>query len=111
MKWYHGTSIENWKTIQEEGVLYGRRYVTDNVGNILYEVSRCTYLATDNEEAKCYGTILLEVEYNPFNRLGNIKKNSKGRPVNNYIPDCWQIRVYEPIKLENIKRIPYDRKD
>ena len=36
MKFYHGTSKENWLKIQEEGVLFGRRYVTDNDGNIMF---------------------------------------------------------------------------
>ena len=49
MIFYHGTSEENWNAIQKEGILYGRRFVTDSKGNIVKEVDRCTYLAVDVE--------------------------------------------------------------
>ena len=99
MKWYHGTSEDMWQTIQQEGMLFGRRYFEGR------EVSRCTYLATDIEEAKQYGNIILEVKYNPFNEQGNIKEDERGIPLNNYVEGCWQLRVYEPIPIENVKRI------
>lgn len=95
MIFYHGTSKENWRKIQQEGVLYGRRYITDENGCRIKEVDRCTYLAVDLDEAKCYGDIILQVEYDP------LKHNSK----NNYIEGCWQVRVYEPILLQDIKQI------
>ena len=94
MKFYHGTSKENWEAIQKEGILYGRRYVLNNDGSINHEVDRCTYLAVDKEEAKCYGEIVLEVEYDPFQSKHN-----------NYIEGCWQVRVYEPISLNQIKKL------
>lgn len=94
MIFYHGTTKDNWEKIQEEGILFGRRYVLNNDGTINREVSRCTYLAIDLEEAKCYGEVVLEVEYNPLNSKHN-----------NYQEGCWQVRVYEAIPLENIKRI------
>ena len=84
MIWYHGTSKERWKQIQTEGVLWGIRG---------YGMDRCTYLAADIQEAKCYGEIVLRIEYNPFE---NIKDN-------NYIDGCWQMRVYEPIPLNRIE--------
>lgn len=86
MKFYHGTSEDNWKRIQEEGVLWGERG---------YGVSRCTYLAIDEKEASNYGSILLEIEYDPF----------ENPEENNYCENCWQVRVYEPIPIENISRI------
>lgn len=86
MKFYHGTSKENWEAIKQEGILFGRLLVNNK------EVSRCTYLAVDLEEAKCYGEVVLEVEYNPY----------KHKNMNNYIEDCWQLRVYEPIPLSDI---------
>jgi len=95
MIFYHGTTKESWETIQQEGFLYGRRYIVDNNGKIVQEVSRCTYLATDLEEAKHYGEVVLQVEYDP--------KSSKHRNYNNYVDDCWQLRVYEPIPLSQIK--------
>ena len=94
MIFYHGTSKENWNAIQKEGILYGRRFVTGNNGNIIKEVDRCTYLAVDLEEAKCYGDVVLQVEYNPTNSKHN-----------NYKENCWQIRVYEPIPLSNVTKL------
>ena len=95
MIFYHGTTKENWNNIQKEGILFGRRYITDNDGNIIKEVSRCTYLALNKEEAKQYGDIILEVEYDPFVNPG----------LNNYTLNCWQVRVYEPIHLTNVKKL------
>lgn len=92
MIFYHGTSQESWEAIQQEGFLYGRRYITDSNGKIIKEVNRCTYLATDLEEAKYYGEVVLQVEYDP--------KSSKH---DNYVDGCWQLRVYEPIPLSQIK--------
>ena len=83
MKFYHGTSKDIWEKIKSEGVLFGVRNAP----------SRCTYLSVDIEEAKCYGEIVLEVDYNP---ILNTHKN-------NYIDGCWQLRVYEPILIENVK--------
>lgn len=94
MVFYHGTSKENWNAIQKEGILYGRRFITDNKGNITKEVDRCTYLAVDLEEAKCYGDVVLQVEYNPLNSKHN-----------NYKEGCWQVRVYEPIPLSNVIKL------
>lgn len=94
MRFFHGTDENSWKAIQDEGILYGRRYVTNSDGEIIKEVDRCTYLACDKEDAALYGPIILEVEYNPA--------SSK---LNNYIEGCWQMRVYEPIPMNNIKRI------
>lgn len=96
MKFYHGTTLENWKQIQKEGILFGIRAVLDKNGNISseYKPQRTTYLATTTAEAKCYGDIVLEVEYDPFLHP---KKN-------NYVDGCWQLRVYEPIPLINIKQ-------
>ena len=92
MIFYHGTSKENWAKIQKEGVLWGRRFIVDENRNPIKEVDRCTYLAVDKEEANCYGDIVLRVEYDPFNSKHN-----------NYKEGCWQVRVYEPIQIENIK--------
>ena len=94
MTFYHGTSKENWDAIQKEGVLWGRRYITGSDGNILKEVDRCTYLAVEKEEAQHYGEIVLEVQYDPTNSKHN-----------NYKEGCWQVRVYEPIPLSQIKEL------
>ena len=91
MKFYHGTSKENWKKIQEEGCLWGRRYVLNSDGTVDHEVDRCTYLAVDEQEARCYGEVVLEVDYDPASSKHN-----------NYCDGCWQVRVYEPIPLNRI---------
>ena len=85
MKFYHWTTKKNREKIKSEWVL---RWVRD-------APSRCTYLAVDKEEAKQYGEIVLEVEYEP----------SKHSKENNYYEWCWQVRVYEPIPIENIKEL------
>ncbi len=85
MIFYHGTSEENWEKIKQEGVLFGERGTP----------SRCTYLAIERQEAEKYGKVVLQVDYDPFVHP----------EFNNYITDCWQIRVYEPILLEKIKRL------
>lgn len=85
MVFYHGTSKANWKKIKKENCLYGIRNAS----------SRCTYLALEKKVAECYGKVVLEVSYNPF-------KHSK---KNNFIVGCWQIRVYEKIKLNLIRKL------
>ena len=104
MTFWHGTSEENWKSIRDEGVRWGRRFIVDDDGNPVKEVSRCTYLALERKDAEKFGDVVLEVEYDPFNRLGNIRRDRHG-PLNNYSPDSWQLRVYEPIEIRNTKRI------
>ncbi|NEN87952.1 MAG: hypothetical protein F6K48_03120 [Okeania sp. SIO3H1] len=89
--WYHGTSEELWDAIQKEQILFGERHTEDP------ELSpdRCTYLADTQEEAACYGDVVLQVGYDP---TVHPKKN-------NYVENCWQMRVYEPIPLSDCKRI------
>ncbi len=85
MIFYHGTSRINWKKIKKEKCLWGIR----NAPN------RCTYLAIECKEARCYGKIVLKVYYNPF----------KYPTKNNFIKECWQFRVYEKIDLKYIKEL------
>ena len=84
MTFYHGTTEKAWAQIQKEGMLFGKRDAP----------SRVTYLALTKEEAECYGSVVLEVEYNPYLH----------KEMNNYSPDCWQVRVYEPIYIETIHK-------
>lgn len=84
--WYHGTTNDALKKIQQEGVLFGVRNTP----------SRCTYLAAELSTAKQYGDVILQVNYNP----------SGGD--NNYCDDCWQMRVYEPIPIKNITILTRD---
>lgn len=94
MKWYHGTNKEAWEHIQKEKILFGIDKFDNNA-------LRKTYLAVDIKEAKCYGNVLLEVEYDP-----TIHPN-----MNNYIDGCWQVRVYEPIPISKIKLIAKNKKE
>jgi len=82
MKFYHGTTIQNWKKIKKEGVLWGIRKNAP---------SRCTYLTPSKREAIGWGDVVLGVEYDPSNG------------VNNYVDGCWQFRVYDPIPIKNIE--------
>ena len=82
MKFYHWTTKDNREKIKSEWVLRWVREIWN----------RCTYLAVDKEEAKQYGDVVLEVEYNPY----------KHRNKNNYEEWCWQLRVYEPITISQI---------
>jgi len=86
--WYHGTTREAWERIQKQGALHGDRGRSPITGK---PVARCTYLARDLEEARQYGDVILEVDYEPM--LGQ----------DNYEPGGWQIRVYTPIPLWNVK--------
>lgn len=83
MTFWHGCSVDAWAAIQAEGVLWGRRNAP----------SRCTYLATDQAEAREHGEVLLRVEYEP------------GSGTDNYVEGCWQVRVYDPIPLEQVRRV------
>jgi len=95
MKFYHGTTEEAWKEIQEEGVLWGRK----NQYWMGRALSRITYLAVKKEHAGIYDNrgltnepcVILEVDLDIELR-----------------EDQWQIAVYEPIPLSKIKRIPYE---
>ncbi len=88
MKFYHGTNQYGLSQIKKDGFLLHNRATKENPN-----MSPCTYLAIEKEEAKKYGDVLLEVEYNPL-----INKE-----LNNYKDDCWQLRVYEKIYISNIK--------
>lgn len=83
MKFYHWTTKENREKIKSEWVLRWVRNAS----------SRCTYLAVDKEEAEKYGDVVLEVKYKP-------KKWQ-----DNYCGWCWQVRVYKPIPIENVKKL------
>ena len=96
MIFYHGTTEEAWEQITKDGELFGYDRILSNDRKTVLQEFRKTYLATDIEEAKCYGDVILEVEYDPY---------KKGARCNGFNEDCWQIRVYEPIPISNIKRI------
>ena len=97
MKFYHGTSRENWEKIKKEGVLWGYR-VHDGIPTLNY---RYTYLSPHIEVAEAYGDIILEVEYSHV--------GVDGRKIDNYGFDpppgqtCWQFSIFVPILIKDIK--------
>lgn len=94
MKFYHGTSEAAWAEIQREGQLWGKREPITFEDGVTTNPSRCTYLSVgDALEAAQYGDIVLEVDYEP------------GSKTDNYSDGCWQVRVYDPIPLEQVRRI------
>lgn len=97
MKFWHGCYKDAWDKTVKQGFLLHERHVYDEHGHIskLFEPVPCTYLATTKKEAMMYGTHVLEVEYDP-------RRNPR---MNNYAPESWQMRVYEPIPIENVKLI------
>jgi hypothetical protein len=90
MKFYHGTDKEGHEFTQKQGYLLYPR-ATKEFPNI----SPCVYLAVDLEEAQQYGDHIYEVEYNP----------TINPAKNNYNSESWQVRVYEPIPLNQVKLI------
>lgn len=102
MKFYHGTSLEKWKLIQKEGVLWGYN-IHKNPDGSTYRGYRYTYLTPDIKIAEKYGDVLLEVEYDPV--------GVDGRGIDNYGFDpppgqiCWQFSVFLPISIDRAKRI------
>ena len=89
MIFYHGTSEENWKKIQREGILFGQ--------GLSY---RFTYLTPLIEMARSYGNIVLEVEYEPVG-VGSGIDNYGFNPPEGMI--CWQFSVFVPIPLSNVR--------
>jgi hypothetical protein len=78
--------------IQAEGVLWG---VTSSY--------RYTYLSPSKEIHKSYGSVLLEIQYEPvgINGMGidNYGFNSPPGMV------CWQFSVFIPISIADVRRI------
>ena len=100
MKFYHGTSMESWKAIKKEGVLWGGCTYHKTGGKGCY---RYTYLSPHREVALAYAKpVLLEVEYEPV---------GVGSKIDNYGFDpppgetCWQFSVFVPIPLKQVRRI------
>lgn len=103
MKFYHGTTETGWKEMQKEGILFGKRDA--ETMKCFPKACRVTWLALKKKDAMQWAKpVLLEVEYNPYDENGE-KRSDKHGSLTNYHPDCWQLTCYEPIPIENIKRI------
>jgi hypothetical protein len=92
MIFYHGTSKKNWDKIRDEGILFG-------IGNSY----RYTYLTPDFDIAKKYGSVVLQVKYEPIGIDGNMIDNYGFDPPKGQT--CWQFSVFIPILIKNIKRL------
>ncbi len=112
MKFFHGTTKENWQKIREEGILWGGYTYHETGGKEGY---RYTYLTPDLDVALSMGSteVILEVEYNPMG-VGNLVD---GETIDNYAfgpnpgqkvepgDHCWQFSVFVPIDLNKVRRI------
>ncbi len=99
MKFYHGTSRDNWKKIQKEGVLWGGDTYHKTGGKQGY---RYTYLTPEREVALAINSeVLLEVGYSP------VGVNGKGVDNYGFNPPpgqtCWQFSVFIPIPIKDVK--------
>ena len=106
MKFYHGTTEEYWKQIQEEGVLWGRRNqywgeFPDGVWRINKEgigskVCRITWFAKRIEDAGIYDDrgvtdtpcIILEVDFPEITEY-----------------EGWQLVDYDPVPISRVRRL------
>lgn len=102
MIFYHGTSEENWKKIQKEGVLWGKPSWNETWGDS--QPRRYTYLSPEKEVAQTINSeVILEVEYSPV--------GVDGKGIDNYgfFPPagqtCWQFSVFVPIDINKVKRV------
>lgn len=106
MIFYHGTSIDAWKKIQDEGVLWGTprpRPFCPTCGNKQTTSYRHTYLTPHEEIAREYGNVLLQVEYTPRGIDGSGTDNYGFKPPPGQ--SCWQFAVFIPIDLAQVTRL------
>ena len=104
MKFYHRTTEQSWQAIQKEGCLWGitgfgntQERIDDKENRIRY-----TYLAPF-DWGESYGTVLLEVEYEPKREDFGKKHNYGFDPPTDQ--QCVQFCVFEPIYLDKVKRL------
>lgn len=90
LTFWHGTTKEGWAFVKKQGSLIYPR-ATEMFPN----ASPCVYLAKSRDEAEQYGDVILKIMYDP----------RKNPDKNNYIKNGWQMRVYEPIPLKDVKHI------
>jgi len=109
MKCYHGTSIEKWNLIQEDGQLWGYN-IYKNPDGSEYRSYRYTYLSPEIKIAEEYGDVILEIDYEPVGVDGTETDNfcfDYDIPMDELKKGayCWQFSVFIPISLDKVKRI------
>lgn len=97
-EWYHGTTEREWGLIQSEGVLWGVE-IWEMDGQ--RHTRRLTYLTPCPRIAMRFAgwgvcpphewKVVLAVQFDPLKYTCNIA------------PDCWQVRVYDPIPLTDVR--------
>lgn len=97
MIFYHRTTEEAWTSIRAEGVLWGVPKYCKNYPRHTYLSPAC-YVANES-----YGTVLLEVEYDPVGIDGTGTDNYGFDPPEGMV--CWQFSVFVPIPLERVRRV------
>lgn len=91
MKFYHGTSKENWNKILNEGVLWGYNMHKNSDGTE-YMGYRYTYLTPCIEIASKYGNVVLEIEYEPV--------GVNGQTIDNY---CFEHEIPEEERKKGVR--------
>lgn len=99
-EWYHGTTEHEWELIKAEGVLWGKEVWTGFRGSET-TVRRLTYLTPCPRIAKKFAgwgncspydwEVVLAVNFNPSKYSSNM------------VQGCWQVRVYDPIPLSEVR--------
>lgn len=96
-KWFHATTIENYKKIQKEGVLFGKNDIDETrrtfLARNLAELIRMINLSFFRDLAKC--ELILTVKYTP------------NRTDDDYNPKYWEMIVYKPIPISDVKVLKY----
>lgn len=105
MKYYHGTNKQGWEDIKKEKQLLGypRKAYSQKLTK---SDSRITCLTPDINEAKCYGNIILEVEYMPIGKINkNIVDNFCFEGIISKYEHIWELKVLVPIHIDQIKKL------
>lgn len=105
MKYYHGTNKECWKDIKKEKQLLGhpRKAAGLKIGK---SNNRYTCLTPDINEAKCYGNIILEVEYMPIGKMNKdiVDGFYFGKTIDSF-QEIWELKVFVPIHINQIRKL------
>jgi hypothetical protein len=95
-RWYHATTLVNWKKIKKDGVLWGRpkgeprhTYLAHDKLDILGRTSTRFSLAGVLCE------VLLSVKYTPDSLSDD------------YAPKSWELIVRRPIPIQDVKVLRY----
>lgn len=99
---YHGTTEEAWKLIQDEGVLWGKPCPPKHL-IMSYRYTRYTYLTPHLDIAQTigHGDVILVVEYEPVGVGSRIDNYGFNPPPGQ---TCWQFSVFEPIPIAQVSR-------